>query len=34
MEKEETTDGEYKVDMKKYFKLLSSDVDEPISEEK
>jgi hypothetical protein len=33
MEKEETTNGEYKVDMTKYFKLLSSDVDETIFEE-
>jgi hypothetical protein len=33
MEKEETTNGEYKVDMTKYSKLLSSDVDETIFEE-
>jgi hypothetical protein len=33
MEKEETTNGEYEVDMTKYFKLLSSDVDETIFEE-
>ena len=33
MEKEETTDGEYEVDMTRYFKLLSPDVDETIFEE-
>jgi hypothetical protein len=33
MEKEETTNGEYEVDMTRYFKLLSSDVDETIFEE-
>jgi hypothetical protein len=33
MEKEETTNSEYEVDMTKYFKLLSSDVDETIFEE-
>jgi hypothetical protein len=27
MEKEETTNGEYEVDMTQYFKLLPSDVD-------
>jgi hypothetical protein len=32
MEKEETTNGEYEVDMTRYFKLLSSDVDETIFE--
>jgi hypothetical protein len=34
MEKEETTNGEYEVDMMKYFKLLSSDVNRTIFEEK
>jgi hypothetical protein len=33
MEKEETTNGEYEVDMTKYFKLLSSDVNKTIFEE-
>jgi hypothetical protein len=33
MEKEETTNGEYEVDMTRYFKLLSPDVDETIFEE-
>jgi hypothetical protein len=33
MEKVETTNGEYEVDMTKYFKLLSSDVNETIFEE-
>jgi hypothetical protein len=34
-EKEATTNGEYNVvlDISKYFKLLSTDVDEPICEE-
>jgi hypothetical protein len=30
MEKEETTNGEYEVDMTQYFKMLSSDVDKTI----
>ncbi len=33
MEKEETTNGEYEVDLSRYFKLLSPDVDETIFEE-
>jgi hypothetical protein len=33
MEKEETTNGEYEVDMTQYCKLLSSDVGETIFEE-
>jgi hypothetical protein len=33
MEKEETANGEYEVDMTRYFKFLSSDVDETIFEE-
>ena len=32
-EKEETTNGEYDVDITRYFKLLSSDVDETIFED-
>jgi hypothetical protein len=32
-EKEETTNGEYEVDLSRYFKLLSPDVDETIFEE-
>jgi hypothetical protein len=30
MEKEETTNGEYEVDMTRYFKLLLQDVGETI----
>jgi hypothetical protein len=33
MEKDETTNGEFEVDMTKYFKLLSSDVNETIFKE-
>jgi hypothetical protein len=32
-EKEESTNGEYDIDIAKYFKLLSPDVDETIFEE-
>ena len=32
-EKEETANGEYEVDLSRYFKLLSADVDETIFEE-
>jgi hypothetical protein len=33
MEKEETTNGEYDIDITRYFKLLSPDIDETIFEE-
>jgi hypothetical protein len=33
IQKEETTNDEYKVDMTQYFKLLPSDVDETIFDE-
>jgi hypothetical protein len=33
MEKEESTNGEYDVDITKYFKLVSTDVDETIFED-
>ena len=32
-EKEESTNGEYEVDITKYFKLVSTDVDETIFED-